>query len=257
MLGISPDGLNQADARHPFAEGYVGQRPLVSCIMPTSNRRRFVSQAVTYFTRQDYPSKELIIVDDGDDSIEDLVSQCPMVRYVRPAKKKPLGAKRNLACMEAQGPFILQWDDDDWMAPWRIRYQVGRLIATNAEVCGLSRLYFYDPFTRQSWRYTYPRKDTVLLAGGSLCFKRSLWEKNPFPEINLGEDTGFLWNDRPKTLLPLEDGTFYVALTHPGNTNPRHPKHLRWSAFPTDRLEAMLGTDVAFYRSLTEATVGV
>ena len=35
---------------------------LVSCIMPTYNRRQFVSQAIKYFLRQDYARKELIIL---------------------------------------------------------------------------------------------------------------------------------------------------------------------------------------------------
>ena len=97
----------------------------------------------------------------------------------------------------------------------------------------------------------------VLLAGGSLCFRKSLWEKNPFPEIDLGEDTAFLWNDLPKALFPLDDDTFYVALIHPGNTNPRRPNRMRWAPCPTDQLEAILGGDLAFYRRLTESTIGV
>jgi glycosyltransferase involved in cell wall biosynthesis len=224
--------------------------------LPTSNRRAFVSQAIAYFKRQDYPSKELIVVDDGEDCIEDLVSDGPMIRYIRLKEKRPLGAKRNLACEQARGSLIFHWDDDDWMAKWRIRYQVGRLLEAKAEVCGLSRLYFYDPFTGRSWRYTYPRREMVLLAGGSLCFRKSLWEKNPFPEIDLGEDTAFLWSDLPKALFPLEDDSFYVALIHPGNTNPRRPNRQRWSPCPTDLLEAMLGEDLAFYRRLTEPAIG-
>jgi glycosyltransferase involved in cell wall biosynthesis len=47
--------------------------PLASCIMPTYNRRHFVPNALRYFCRQDYPHKELIIVDDGTDAVGDLV----------------------------------------------------------------------------------------------------------------------------------------------------------------------------------------
>jgi len=45
--------------------------PKISCIMPTYNRREFIPQALKYFERQDYPNKELIIVDDGTDTIAD------------------------------------------------------------------------------------------------------------------------------------------------------------------------------------------
>src|SRR5205807_10283597 len=57
--------------------------PLVSCIMPTYNRRPFVPQAIQYFLRQDYINKELVIVDDGTDSVSDLVPAGERIRYIR------------------------------------------------------------------------------------------------------------------------------------------------------------------------------
>lgn len=36
---------------------------LVSCIMPTYNRRAPVPRAIRYFLRQDYPKRELILLD--------------------------------------------------------------------------------------------------------------------------------------------------------------------------------------------------
>ena len=42
-----------------------------SCIMPRANRRRFVPHAIRSFLAQDYPSKELVILDGGDESVED------------------------------------------------------------------------------------------------------------------------------------------------------------------------------------------
>src|SRR4030095_9083631 len=55
--------------------------PLVSCIMPTYNRRLFVPQAIQYFLRQDYPRKELVIVDDGSDPVADLLPPHQPLRY--------------------------------------------------------------------------------------------------------------------------------------------------------------------------------
>jgi|SRR5271165_6786020 len=59
---------------------------LASCIMPTANRRRFVPQAIRYFLAQDYPSKEPIIVDDGDEAVGDLVG---------PGRRQEKGRLRN------------------------------------------------------------------------------------------------------------------------------------------------------------------
>lgn len=101
---------------------------LTSCIMPTHDRRAFVPQAVGYFLRQDYIGRELIVVDDGTDPVQDLMPDDARIRYLRLEGKHTLGAKRNLACRESRGEVIVHWDDDDWMAPWRLSYQVENLL---------------------------------------------------------------------------------------------------------------------------------
>jgi hypothetical protein len=51
--------------------------------MPTYNRRHFVPRAIEYSLRQDYPNKELIVVDDGHESVSDLVPNSDRIRYIR------------------------------------------------------------------------------------------------------------------------------------------------------------------------------
>jgi len=61
----------------------TAEHPLLSCIMPTADRRQFVAQALEYFLRQDYAHKELIVVDDGADAVADLMPADECVRYFR------------------------------------------------------------------------------------------------------------------------------------------------------------------------------
>ena len=70
--------------------------PLVSCVMPTRNRRQFVGQSIWYFLRQDYPNKELIVVDDGEDNVADLIPTDARIRYHRLDGPISVGAKRNI-----------------------------------------------------------------------------------------------------------------------------------------------------------------
>jgi glycosyltransferase involved in cell wall biosynthesis len=56
---------------------------LVSCIMPTAERRQFIVASVRLFLAQDYSDKELIVVDDGAESIADLIPRVSHVRYLR------------------------------------------------------------------------------------------------------------------------------------------------------------------------------
>jgi glycosyltransferase involved in cell wall biosynthesis len=51
--------------------------------MPTANRRAFVGHAIEQFLPQDYPRRELIVVDDGEDCIADLIPEHDLVRYLR------------------------------------------------------------------------------------------------------------------------------------------------------------------------------
>ena len=110
--------------------------PLVSCVMPTWDRRSFVPQSVRYFLRQDYPARELVIVDDGPEPVHDLVPADPRIVYHRLGSRTVLGTKRNLACDLARGSVIMHWDDDDWASPRRVSVQVAALIQQGADICG-------------------------------------------------------------------------------------------------------------------------
>ena len=92
--------------------------------MPTRDRRRFVAQSIWYFLRQDYPNRELIVLDDGDDPVDDLVPEDARIRYVGSTRSSSLGRKRNLGCELARGELVAHWDDDDWFSADRLRIQV-------------------------------------------------------------------------------------------------------------------------------------
>src|SRR5262249_28054831 len=98
-------------------------QPLVSCIMPTYNRRPFVPRAITSSLRRDPPHREWVGGDDGADAVCDLAPAAPQVRYVRLPRRLSLGAKRNECVRQAGGDIIVHWDDDDWHAPHRLSYQ--------------------------------------------------------------------------------------------------------------------------------------
>ncbi|WP_448634285.1 glycosyltransferase family 2 protein [Pedobacter panaciterrae] len=151
--------------------------PLVSCVMPTFNRRYFIPHAIKYFHRQEYQNKELIIIDDGSDCIRDLVPEVDNIKYIRLDHQISLGAKLNIACKHASGSIIVNWDDDDWYANYRIKYQVEELKERNADICGINNLLYYDLLKKEAFQYRYPPDQRKWLLGSSLCYQRSYWEK--------------------------------------------------------------------------------
>src|SRR6266704_2068984 len=108
--------------------------PKISCIMPTYNRREFIPQALKYFERQDYPNKELIIVDDGTDTIADLLQSHLDITYILLSERCTVGMKRNIACSLATGEIICTQDDDDYYGPKRLSQQVKPILAGHAHV---------------------------------------------------------------------------------------------------------------------------
>ena len=225
--GYDPDATAQGDAP-ALVEPATAGPPLVSCIMPTRDRRAFVPQALQQFLRQDWPNAELLVIDDGDDKVADLIPEDPRIRYIALDERRTVGAKRNLACEAARGEIILHWDDDDWMADQRIRYQVERLLAARADLCGLPRIYFHEPATGKSWEYTGPASNPPWIAGATFCYRKDLWRAAPFADVDNGEDVRFLWSDRRKKVEPLADPSFYIARLHPGNTGSKRNTSQGW-----------------------------
>ena len=219
--------------------------PLVSCIMPTYNRRHFVPRAIEYFLRQDYKPNELIVVDDGTDSIADLIPADERIRYFRLEKKLTLGAKLNLACEYAKGDIIAHWDDDDWYAPQRLNYQVQALAHEKSDICGLNQLLYYDIQTGRANKYILPAGQGAWL--GTLCYFKAFWANHRFAEIQVGMDAKFVRSADPRRVVALTDCTFAVHTIHAYNVSPKHPQGAYWHDFPVQEIRRLLGTDWSLY----------
>jgi glycosyltransferase involved in cell wall biosynthesis len=220
---------------------------LISCVLPTYNRRAFLPHAIHYFLRQDYPEKELLVVDDGGDAVADLIPSHPGIRYVRLPHKVTLGAKLNLCCEQTAGPIIAQWDDDDWYAPDRLSRQMEALVRTGADVCGISDLLYYQLASGSGHRYVYPTEQKPWLLGSSLFFRRALWERNRFAEIDVGMDGLFVWATPPEKVYSLPEPRLAVHLIHHSNVSPKSTRSAWWSDHPVSDIARVMGDDWQFY----------
>ena len=143
----------------------------------------------------------------------------------------------------------MHWDDDDWSSPDRIEVQVSALLDTGADICGLRELLFYEPATDRGWSYRYPQRARPWVAGGTMCYRRSLWEANPFPDVRQGEDTRFVWSSRSLRVHAINRLDLYVATIHQTNTSAKRTSGSRWSSVPTAEILAILGDAAQRYRS--------
>ena len=113
--------------------GPVADEPTVSVIIPTHNRPHFLEQAVVSVLTQTHKVLEIIIVDDGSDSIhvkaiERIARLRPVIRLYRHATAMGPGYARNFGMKRATGDYLLFLDDDDLLRPPMIARGVDYLI---------------------------------------------------------------------------------------------------------------------------------
>jgi glycosyltransferase involved in cell wall biosynthesis len=194
--------------------------PLVTCIMPTANRQQFVPKAIKYFLDQDYPYKELIIIDDGLDSVFNLIPNLYCVRYLYLQQQLSIGTKRNIACEKASGSIIVHWDDDDWYAPNWITFQVDTILNADADICGLSHVQFYSVKDNRFYITKNTHAKKKWLCGATLAYRKSFWNDHPFKNIQIGEDIFFVRNKNASVFAHdyLEG---FLAIVHSTNVRIR------------------------------------
>lgn len=97
---------------------------LVSIVIPTHNRVDRLKRAIASAEAQDYPSIELLVVDDGShDGTEEFLKAYKSTRFFRWFRhEEPRGAcaARNWAIREAKGEYVALLDDDDCFSESRV-----------------------------------------------------------------------------------------------------------------------------------------
>lgn len=88
--------------------------PLISVIIPTYNRARYLGEAIESVLRQTYKNHEIIVVDDGStDPPHDVVAAFGDRLVLLRQENRGTGAARNTGISRAAGEFLAFLDDDD------------------------------------------------------------------------------------------------------------------------------------------------
>jgi len=224
--------------------------PLVSCIMPTRCRPDFAPQAIEYFRRQDYPNKELVVLEDGTPSYWHPAFMAPDVRPYW-GSAMPLGAKRNWMVTQAQGDLIAHWHDDDWYGPQRLSRQVAAMQG-GAPICGLDTIRFHDLPTDKSYVYHYPVRPYLFCS--TVMYTRAFWEALNFPNQDVQSSSPFIWPaGNPHRLdgaVLMQDADWFVGMKHLDNHNPVHYPAPFYQPADSDETRRIIGADWPFYEAL-------
>lgn len=206
-------------------------RPLVSAIMPTYNRGRFVRHAVEQVLAQAWPNMEVVIMDDSEPF--EKLQLGPKVKHVRLDRRTTVGEKHNLAFDVAQGSFFAHWDDDDIFGPRRILAQMEPLLTSPATVSGFGLGYVLHAATGKFFRLSYRRLKVMQrpqiqqklarfrFHDGTAVFSREVLRHGVrYPDVTIGQKLDFL-NDliqAGEEMSTVENRRHFVYVRHGRNT---------------------------------------
>ena len=157
----------------------------VSCLMLTYNKppqsTHLVEESIESFLRQDYPLKELVILNDTPGQPLALANPVPDVHVINlPRRVKSLGEKVNVCAAMSYGDLLMRWDDDDIHLPWRIKLSVERIGQAD----------YWKP--ARGWWCDAGQMELMSGFMGACCFTREAFAKvGGYPMMGVGEDQHF------------------------------------------------------------------
>lgn len=187
--------------------------------MVTADRKQLMERSIYCFLQQDYPNKELVVIDDGNQDVSEVLQLLPasQLNYNR-LEKKPentLGKLRNISLEKARGDFLAQWDDDDWYHPRRLSLQAEYLLKGNDACCLSGALMHLDEEAFMHHPYVGFLPDGI---PGSIMHRRD--SEIRYPHTRKAEDTDYLheWRQKEYSQLPKEYSYLFIRCYHGDNT---------------------------------------
>lgn len=196
--------------------------PDVSIVTLTYNRRVFMPLAKYSYMIQSYPESKLewVIVDDGEDSIEDTLIGISNVKYVRLDKKTSIGEKRNIGVQSAMYNTIVMMDDDDVYPNNSILHRVAMMGNKQCVFCTTIPCYDIQKYSSFMNVPPYTLSMSERVSEASLGFTRKFWEDRKFTDIQIAEGNAFI-HGREEMCRELSPQEVIVSLVHSKNTSSR------------------------------------
>ena len=173
-------------------------------IITSTNRPQFFNNILRNYKNQLYPTKELIIILNKDrmelTKYRNLAQKYKNVSIYKIPEKESLGSCLNFAVNKTKFPFITKFDDDDFYSPFYLTGQLKALHRSSADVVG-KRAYLAYLEARKLLILRFPKQQNKFvrfIAGGTILFRRRVFDHVRFPHVSLGEDVSFLMKCRAK-----------------------------------------------------------
>ncbi len=204
------------------------EKPFVSILLLTYNRRNFLPLIMTNLYSQTYPKDklEVVIVDDGEkplflnsDEVKVVSSQVGIkINYIRDTSKHyTIGEKRNKSVKLANYKICACMDDDDIYFPSYIEYSVDTLRKGKYGLVGSPEMLFLYP--HHKWKITGIRCESKRqIHEATMVFtKKHFNSMGGFNKKGNGEGAKLVdWNDNK--CYKTEVNKCMICIAHKNNT---------------------------------------
>lgn len=178
------------------------QNPLVSIIMPTFNRAKYLEDSISKILLQTYKNIELIIIDDCSvDETQIVLSNLKIIdsriKIIQTGKNIGLIKSLNLALGLAKGKYIARADDDDaWINKNKLKEQINFLEENTEYVIIGTGTIVINEKKEEIFRYRQPNSDKSIRAKmlfgnpfihSTVVFRKSILEKTGLYDENLSD----------------------------------------------------------------------
>ncbi|WP_339836295.1 glycosyltransferase family A protein [uncultured Flavobacterium sp.] len=220
--------------------------PLVSVIITTYNRNKYIEEAICSVAKQSYSYIEILVVDDGSETnyAESICKKYANCTYFY-KQNGGLSSARNFGIHKAKGEFIAFLDDDDFWKSFKIEKQVNILLQKKEIDCVHSSSTVVDEDGNLTGQIIGASESKVHKRSGCVFWNAlGVWVvKSPTPlirksvfrpdmlfdeDIKVGEDVDFYQRMfyRHKVYYFKEPLAFYREYTNEDRLSKKHEKYI-------------------------------
>lgn len=203
---------NAIEAKRP------SDRPFVSVICPTYNRRDFLPNVIHQFNYQTYPQRymELIILDDSPESNADIIPEQSNIKYTHLPEKLILGKKRNTLNGMATGDIIVCFDDDDYYSPDRVSHAVIKLNSTKCKIAGSSIIHIY--YSKLDKIYQFGPYAQYHGTNGTMAYTKDYLKTHSYLDDKTQAEEAHFTNNFSEPMAQLDPHKVILCIAHDKNT---------------------------------------
>lgn len=195
---------------------YKQYKPIVSVIMPTFNRAKYLKRAIDSVLKQSYKDWELIVVDDGSNDntfeiVNEYIFRFEKIRYMKHSNKRP-ALSTNIGMLAACGEYFAFLGSDDEWKPEFLKQRVDLIlnqpeidfIHGGVEIVG-------HPYVKDKNDLTREIHLDECVIGGTFFGKRKVFfELGGFQDLSYSDDSDFFERAEKKFNIVKVDFQTYI-----------------------------------------------